>query len=92
MCPHHLYRLRSPHECRVTREDPVERELWWQLRVELLEMTPTVWWRFIVPETITLPRLRVLQARMGSTNIHLHEFVINGAVSASLIRLGRIWR
>ena len=58
---------------------PVERELWWQLRVELLEVTPAVWRRIIVPETITLPRLhRVLQASMGWTNSHLHEFVING--------------
>jgi hypothetical protein len=58
---------------------PVERELWWQLRIELLEVAPTVWRRIIVPETITLPRLhRVLQACMGWTNSHLHEFVING--------------
>ena len=61
------------------KKAPVERELWWQLRIELLEVTPTVWRRIIVPETITLPRLhRVLQAGMGWTNSHLHEFVING--------------
>lgn len=54
-------------------------KLWWQLRVELLDVTPTVWRRLLVPETITLPKLdRVLQAAVGWTNSHLHEFVIRG--------------
>jgi hypothetical protein len=57
----------------------VEQETWWGLRVELLEVIPAVWRRIVVPETITLPRLhRVLQASMGWTNSHLHQFVING--------------
>ena len=51
----------------------------WQLRIELLDVTPRVWRRIVVPAQITLPRLdRVLQAAMGWTNSHLHEFVING--------------
>jgi Plasmid pRiA4b ORF-3-like protein len=58
---------------------PIEREWWWQLRVELLEIAPVIWRRIIVPESITLPRLhRVLQASLGWTNSHLHEFIING--------------
>jgi hypothetical protein len=62
-----------------TKKLPAKQEWWWQLRVELLEITPTIWRRIIVPESITLPRLhRVLQASMGWTNSQLHEFVISG--------------
>jgi hypothetical protein len=51
----------------------------WQLKIELLDVIPTVWRRLIVPETITLPILhRVFQAAVGWTNSHLHEFVIGG--------------
>jgi hypothetical protein len=51
----------------------------WQLRVELLEVQPTIWRRILVPETITLPTLhRVLQASLGWTNSHLHQFNIAG--------------
>lgn len=50
---------------------------WWQLRAELLEITPTIWRRVLVPENIRLPALhQVLQAAFGWTNSHLHEFVI----------------
>lgn len=55
-----------------------DREIW-QLRVELLDVTPIVWRRLLVPATITLPKLhRVLQATMGWTDSHLHEFVMGG--------------
>jgi hypothetical protein len=58
---------------------PTKPDWWWQLRVELLEIRPTIWRRIIVPESITLPRLhRVIQASVGWTNSHLHEFVIGG--------------
>ncbi len=51
----------------------------WQLKIELLDVKPSVWRRLLVPETITLPTLHeVLQAAVGWTNSHLHEFVING--------------
>ena len=59
----------------------VQRNLtWsWQLKIELLDVVPTVWRRLIVPETIKLPKLhRVFQAALGWTNSHLHEFVIDG--------------
>jgi hypothetical protein len=59
--------------------DQARPDGWWQLRIELLDVTPTVWRRVKVPETIRLPTLhRVLQASLGWTNSHLHEFVING--------------
>jgi len=56
------------------------KQAWsWQLRVELLDIAPTIWRRLIVPETIKLPKLhRVFQTTMGWTNSHLHEFVIGG--------------
>lgn len=48
-----------------------------QLRIELLEMKPAVWWRVIVPAAIKLPKLhRVIQAAMGWEDVHLHEFDI----------------
>lgn len=51
----------------------------WQLKIELLDVTPTVWRRLIVPETIKLPKLdRAIQAAFGWTNSHLHEFIIAG--------------
>ena len=63
---------RSPQSTRTT-------ELSWQLRVELLDVSPRVWRRLLVPETITLPKLdRVIQAALGWANSHLHEFIICG--------------
>jgi hypothetical protein len=51
----------------------------WQLKIELLDVVPTVWRRLIVPETIKLPKLHLIfQAALGWTNSHLHEFVIGG--------------
>jgi hypothetical protein len=57
----------------------VKQQWWWQLRIELLGVTPVVWRRLIVPADIPLPALhRALQASLGWTNSHLHEFVIGG--------------
>jgi hypothetical protein len=48
-----------------------------QLRIELLHVQPHVWRRVIVPETVTLAKLhQILQAVMGWTDSHLHEYVI----------------
>ncbi|GAC1672886.1 MAG: plasmid pRiA4b ORF-3 family protein [Steroidobacteraceae bacterium] len=56
------------------------RTTWsWQLKIELLDVVPTVWRRIIVPETIQLSQIhQVFQAALGWTNSHLHEFVISG--------------
>ncbi len=51
----------------------------WQLKIELLDVVPTVWRRLIVPPTINLPKLhQVFQIAVGWTNTHLHEFVVGG--------------
>lgn len=51
----------------------------WQLKIEVLDVTPTVWRRLIVPETIKLPKLdRAIHAAFGWTNSDLHEFIIGG--------------
>jgi hypothetical protein len=56
-----------------------KRKLFWQLKIDLLDVSPTVWRRIVVPETIKLPNLdRVIQTAFGWTNSHLHEFVIGG--------------
>ena len=53
----------------------VELPAGFQLRVELREVLPKVWHRFLVPGSITLPGLhRVIQEVMGWENYHLHRF------------------
>ena len=48
----------------------------WQLKVELLDVRPTVWRRLIIPERIALPKLhQAFQEAFGWTDSHLHEFV-----------------
>lgn len=50
-----------------------------QLRIELKYIEPKIWRELVVPDTITLARLHdVIQAAMGWTDSHLHEFEING--------------
>jgi len=50
----------------------------YQLRVELLDVTPIIWRRVLVPGSIKLHRLHgVLQWTMGWAGGHLHEFVID---------------
>ena len=47
------------------------------LRIELREVKPRIWRELLVPDTITLTRLHdVIQAAMGWTDTHLHEFEI----------------
>ncbi len=49
------------------------------LRVELADVEPPVWRRIEVASTSTLAQLHgILQAAMGWTNSHLHEFVAGG--------------
>jgi len=52
-------------------------ERFYLLKIELLDIEPAIWRRFVVPVTITLDRLHdVLQIVMGWTDSHLHEFII----------------
>jgi hypothetical protein len=47
------------------------------LKIELLDIEPAIWRRFVVPASITLDRLHdVIQIAMGWTDSHLHEFII----------------
>lgn len=49
------------------------------LHIELKWITPTIWRRFVVPESITLGKLHhVIQVVMGWSDSHLHEFEIAG--------------
>lgn len=51
----------------------------YQLLISLDEIEPKIWRRLWVPDTLTLAKLdRVIQAAMGWTNSHLHEFAIDG--------------
>ena len=53
-------------------------QLIYQLRVSLNEIEPEVWRRLWVADTVNLAKLdRVIQAAMGWTNSHLHEFTID---------------
>ena len=50
-----------------------------QLKVTLQEVEPAVWRRIQVRRQVRLDRLHlIIQAAMGWTNSHLHEFVIQG--------------
>lgn len=49
------------------------------LRIELKEIKPVIWRRFIVPSDIILDRLHdIIQIVMGFNDSHLHEFNIGG--------------
>ena len=53
----------------------------YQLRVSLNEIEPEVWRRLWVADTMNLVKLdRVIQAAMGWTNSHLHEFAIEASI------------
>ena len=50
-----------------------------QLKVRLLETSPMVWRRILVPESASLRELHgMVQVAMGWTGIHLFEFTIRG--------------
>ena len=57
-----------------------DEHLWMaELLIALLDVKPTVWRVVQVPVTIPLEKLHdVIQAAMGWTDSHLHEFIING--------------
>jgi hypothetical protein len=47
------------------------------LEIKLLGVEPTIWRKFVVPETITLDRLHdIIQIIMGWTDSYLHQFII----------------
>ena len=62
-----------------TKSPPTAPRRVYQLLIELDEVGPRVWRRLWVTDTLTLAKLdRVIQAAMGWTNSHLHEFEVNG--------------
>jgi Plasmid pRiA4b ORF-3-like protein len=51
----------------------------YQLKVALLDVTPPVWRRVVVPSAYTLDRVhRVIQYAMGWQDCHLHSFEAGG--------------
>jgi len=53
------------------------RERFYLLKIQLLDIEPSIWRRFVVPATVTLDRLHdVIQIVMGWTDSHLHDFTI----------------
>lgn len=51
----------------------------YQLKISLVEVSPPVWRRVLVPAAYTLDRVhRVIQYAMGWRDLHLHSFDING--------------
>lgn len=47
------------------------------LKIELIDIEPVIWRRFVVPASITLDRLHdTIQIVMGWSDSHLHEFTI----------------
>jgi|GEM_PF-607569 len=65
---------------KVATENPSQGELVYQLKVTLEEIRPSIWRRLVVPAGITLAELhRVLQAVMGWTDSHMHQFHVGEA-------------
>ena len=57
-----------------------------QLRVSLMEITPTIWRRMLVPGSVRLAKLHLmLQAAMGWTDSHLHDFRVGDKVYGTQI-------
>jgi hypothetical protein len=55
------------------------RKTVFQLRISLMDVTPTIWRRLLVPGEIKLSRLHsIFQAAMGWEDYHLHYFEIEG--------------
>lgn len=49
----------------------------WRIKITLLGLTPAIWRRFTVPDSITLAKLHdIIQIVMGWTDSHLHAFEI----------------
>lgn len=56
----------------------------YQLRIELEDITPTIWRRFWIEGNACLIKLHhTIQAVMGWTDAHLHEFQIGGVLYAT---------
>lgn len=59
-----------------------------QIHVALDDIEPAIWRRLVVPLTVTLADLHhVLQAAMGWTNSHLHQFEAAGLMFGDLMML-----
>jgi hypothetical protein len=49
----------------------------YQIKVTLNGSKPPIWRRILVPGNVTLEHLHyILQAVMGWTNAHLHQFIV----------------
>lgn len=61
----------------------------YQFRIELQEITPSVWRRIQVPEAYTFWDLHVaVQDSMGWTDTHLHEFVVKNPKTGRIVKIG----
>lgn len=56
-----------------------------QVRLELAEVTPTVWRRLLVPGSVTLAKLhRIVHASMGWSDSHVYALRVGGTVYGKL--------
>ena len=57
-------------------DQPIGTQIY-ELKIELLEIEPTIWRRVLVPGSLTLAQLHdVIQTSIGWTNSHLHQFIV----------------
>jgi len=63
----------------ANKSTPEPASLVYELEVSLLEVTPRVWRRFTIPDSLTLSQLsRAIQIVMGWSGSHLYEFQVAG--------------
>ena len=64
------------HWIKMDLDEPLGLQIY-ELKLELLEIEPKIWRRVLVPGSLTLAKLHeVIQAAIGWTNSHLHEFIV----------------
>lgn len=67
----------TPGNRNLQAKDTGGREKVYQLRISLPESDPEIWRRFLISGNTTLAKLhKVIQAVMGWTDSHLHEFAV----------------
>jgi hypothetical protein len=67
----------KPNQTAQNQSRTDKTNLLFQFKIRLLEITPPIWRRVQVPDCTLAVLHEVIQAAMGWTNSHLHQFIID---------------